>query len=88
MADFSDRVLAIEPTGVRKMFDMAGDDVISFGLGEPDFQPPTEAIDAMCRAMRDGHNKYTTTAGMPALRKRIAEIGLQSNLISMSATCV
>ena len=25
--------------GVRKMFDMAGDDVISFGLGEPDFQP-------------------------------------------------
>lgn len=73
MADFSDRVLAIEPTGVRKMFDMAGDDVISFGLGEPDFQPPTEAIDAMCRAMRDGHNKYTTTAGLPALRKRVAE---------------
>ena len=73
MADFSDRVLAIEPTGVRKMFDMAGDDVISFGLGEPDFQPPTEAIDAMCSAMRDGRNKYTTTAGLPALRKRIAE---------------
>ena len=73
MAGFSDRVLGIEPTGVRKMFDMAGDDVISFGLGEPDFQPPIEAIDAMCQAMRDGHNKYTTTAGLPALRKRIAE---------------
>ena len=73
MAGFSDRVLAIEPTGVRKMFDMAGDDVISFGLGEPDFQPPTEAIDAMCRAMRDGRNKYTTTAGLPALRKCIAK---------------
>ena len=73
MAGFSDRVLAIQPTGVRKMFDMAGDDVISFGLGEPDFQPPEVAIDAMCKAMRDGHNKYTTTAGLPALRKRIAE---------------
>ena len=73
MAGFSDRALAIQPTGVRKMFDMAGDDVISFGLGEPDFQPPTVAIDAMASAMRAGHNKYTTTAGLPALRARIAE---------------
>ncbi len=73
MAGFSDRALAIQPTGVRKMFDMAGDDIISFGLGEPDFQPPTVAIDAMERAMRAGHNKYTTTAGLPALRSRIAE---------------
>ena len=55
------------------MFDMAGDDVISFGLGKPDFQPPPVAIEAMHqRAMKDGHNKYTTTAGLPALRK-IAE---------------
>ena len=73
MAGFSDRALAIQPTGVRKMFDMAGDDVISFGLGEPDFQPPAAAIDAMCRAMREGRNKYTTTAGLPELRRRIAE---------------
>ena len=67
MAGFSDRALAIQPTGVRKMFDMAGDDVISFGLGEPDFQPPNVAIDAFYQAMKDGHNKYTTTAGLPAL---------------------
>ena len=40
MRMFSDRALAIQPTGVRKMFDLAGDDVISFGFGEPDFQPP------------------------------------------------
>ena len=31
MGGFSDRALAIQPTGVRKMFDLAGDDVISFG---------------------------------------------------------
>ena len=55
------------------MFDMAGDDVISFGLGEPDFQPPNVAIEAMTKAMQAGHNKYTTTAGLPTLRKRIAE---------------
>ncbi len=72
MRTYSDRALAIQPTGVRKMFDLAGDDVISFGLGEPDFQPPRVAIDAFYQAMLDGHNKYTTTAGMPALRQKIA----------------
>ena len=56
MDEFSQRALAIQPTGVRKMFDMAGDDVISFGLGEPDFQPPKVAIDAMHEAMLSGHN--------------------------------
>ena len=73
MDEFSERALAIQPTGVRKMFDMAGDDVISFGLGEPDFQPPKVAIDAMHQAMLSGHNKYTTTAGLPVLRQKIAE---------------
>ena len=72
MRHFSKRATDIQPTGVRKMFDMAGDDVISFGLGEPDFQPPEVAIDAMHQAMKDGHNKYTTTAGLPSLRSHIA----------------
>jgi aspartate aminotransferase len=90
MAGFSDRALSLQPTGVRRMFDMAGDDVISFGLGEPDFQPPQVAIDAMCQAMRDGHNKYTTTAGLPALRDRIAadwgayEPGMDANNVCMT----
>ena len=72
MGGFSDRALGIQPTGVRKMFDLAGDDVISFGLGEPDFQPPSIAIEAFHQAMLDGKNKYTTTAGLPALREKIA----------------
>ena len=72
MRTYSDRALAIQPTGVRKMFDLAGDDVISFGLGEPDFQPPAIAIEAFHQAMLDGRNKYTTTAGLPAWRQKIA----------------
>ena len=91
---FSDRALSIQPTGVRKMFDLAGEETISFGLGEPDFQPPKVAIDAFHQAMLDGHNKYTTTAGLPALREQIAQswnfyqAGLdQSNVcITMSGT--
>ena len=73
MRTFSDRALGIQPTGVRKMFDLAGDDVISFGLGEPDFQPPKIAIDSFYQAMLDGKNKYTTTAGLPKLRTKIAD---------------
>tara|TARA_B100000676_G_scaffold164982_1_gene162274 strand:- start:5289 stop:6383 length:1095 start_codon:yes stop_codon:yes gene_type:complete len=56
------------------MFDMAGDDSIQFGLGEPDFQPPPVAIEAFTKAMSDGKNKYTTTAGLPPLRRKIAEL--------------
>ena len=55
------------------MFDMAGDDAVQFGLGEPDFQPPALAIEAFSQAMKDGRNKYTTTAGLPPLRQKIAE---------------
>jgi aspartate aminotransferase len=56
------------------MFDMAGDDAIQFGLGEPDFQPPPLAIEAFDEAMREGRNKYTTTAGHPDLRAKIATL--------------
>ena len=73
MVRFSDRANSIRPTGVRRMFDMAGDDAIQFGLGEPDFQPPQLAIEAFNQAMREGRNKYTTTAGLPELRQKIAE---------------
>ena len=94
MRTFSNRALEIQPTGVRKMFDLAGDDAISFGLGEPDFQPPKVAIDAFHQAMVDGHNKYTTTAGLPALREKIArswdnyQSGMNQNnvCITMSGT--
>ena len=74
MVRFSDRSNSIQPTGVRRMFDMAGDDAVQFGLGEPDFQPPEVAIEAFTRAMSEGRNKYTSTAGIPPLRKRIAEL--------------
>lgn len=52
---------------------MAGDDAVQFGLGEPDFQPPDLAIEAFTQAMKEGRNKYTTTAGLPRLRQKIAE---------------
>jgi len=74
MVRFSERANSINPTGVRRMFDMADDDAVQFGLGEPDFQPPEIAIEAFSKAMKDGKNKYTTTAVLPALRQKIAEM--------------
>ena len=81
---FSDRANSIRPTGVRRMFDMAGDDTIQFGLGEPDFQPPQLAIEAFDKAMRDGRNKYTTTAGHPILGPKLHHSGTISCLSLMN----
>ena len=76
------------------MFDLAGDEAIQLGLGEPDFQPPAVAIEAFHQAMVDGHNKYTTTAGLPPLRERIAslwrhlepDLGIENVCMTMSGT--
>jgi len=92
--DFSRRALDIQPTGIRKMFDLASADTIQFGLGEPDFQPPDVAIEAFYQAMKDGHNKYTTQAGLPMLREEIAGLwsdyrsglGVNNVCITMSGT--
>jgi len=71
-AGFARRAASIQPSGVRKMFELSRPDAVQFGLGEPDFQPPEVAIEAFARAMREGHNKYTASSGMPALREAIA----------------
>ena len=70
---FSSRMDGIELSGIRKMFDIATDDSVNLGLGEPDFQPPNEAIEAVYKAMKEGKNKYGPTNGIPILREALAE---------------
>jgi len=62
----------IELSGLRKMFELVTSDSINLGLGEPDFQPPKEAIEAVEEAMRLGFNKYGPTNGIPALKEEIS----------------
>ena len=69
----SNRINDIPMSGIRKMFDLAGPDSINLGLGEPDLAPPKEAIEGMNRAASTGRNKYGPTAGIPELRKAVAE---------------
>lgn len=67
------RIDGIPMSGIRKMFDLAGPDSVNLGLGEPDLDPPAEAIEAMCAAAKAGKNKYGPTAGIPELRDAIAQ---------------
>lgn len=50
-----------------------GRNIIDFGLGEPDFPTPGNIIRAAEHAMAEGFTKYTPPAGLPALRKAIAD---------------
>lgn len=67
------RAREVEISGIRKMFEAAPPKSINLGLGEPDFDPPAPVIEAFTSALRSGLNHYGPSAGIPALRDRIAE---------------
>ena len=69
----SERLESIPMSGIRKMFDLAGPNSINLGLGEPDLDPPKEAVEGMNAAASRGLNKYGPTAGIMELRKGVAE---------------
>jgi aspartate aminotransferase len=69
----SDRLGSIPMSGIRKMFDLAGPNSINLGLGEPDLDPPKEAIEGMNKAASSGLNKYGPTAGITELRNGVAK---------------
>ncbi|KAF0825983.1 Aspartate aminotransferase [Cytobacillus firmus] len=72
------RVKALTPsttlaiTAKAKELKAQGHDVIGLGAGEPDFNTPQHIIDAAVKSMNEGHTKYTPSAGLPALKKEIA----------------
>jgi len=70
----SKRVQAIQPSGIRKFFDLLEDmdGAISLGVGEPDFVTPWHIRDAGIYSLEKGFTKYTSNAGMIALRREIA----------------
>ncbi len=68
------RVLDVPPSGIRRFFEIAAtmDEVISLGIGEPDFVTPQPIIDAAVASLRAGKTGYTSNAGLAELRQRIA----------------
>ncbi|MCS7460802.1 aminotransferase class I/II-fold pyridoxal phosphate-dependent enzyme [Paenibacillus doosanensis] len=68
-------VREIPPSGIRKFFDLvsASKDIISLGVGEPDFCTPWHVREACVYSLERGNTKYTPNAGMPELREAIGE---------------
>ncbi len=56
-----------------KAMKAAGEDVVGFGAGEPDFDTPQHIKDACAKALADGFTKYTPSSGIPELRQAIAD---------------
>ncbi|MBQ8026272.1 MAG: aminotransferase class I/II-fold pyridoxal phosphate-dependent enzyme [Oscillospiraceae bacterium] len=70
----SDHVKALQPSGIRKFFDILEtmEDAISLGIGEPDFVTPWHIRDAGVYSLEKGFTKYTGNAGLVRLRTAIA----------------
>src|ERR1700754_538001 len=49
-----------------------GKDIISLGIGQPDFRTPDHIVEAAIKALRDGHHGYTAANGIPPLREAVA----------------
>ena len=69
----SQRMGKIEPSGIRRVFELMAtmEDPINFSIGQAHYDPPAELVEAACRAMREGFNRYTVTQGLPELNERI-----------------
>ena len=71
----ADRVQRIPPSGIRRFFELAEehDDVISLGVGEPDFTAPWAARTAAIESLERGQTSYTANRGKIELRRAIAD---------------
>jgi aminotransferase len=71
----SKRVAELKPSGIRKFFDIVATmkDVISLGIGEPDFTTPKPILDAGMQSLQNGETHYTSNHGKIELRQGIAD---------------
>ncbi|MCX7846507.1 MAG: pyridoxal phosphate-dependent aminotransferase [bacterium] len=71
----AERMGRIDASGIRKVFDLAAEmkDPVNLSIGQPDFDVPEAVKEAAINAIRAGHNKYTQTQGISALRSGIME---------------
>ena len=81
-------VKEIKPSGIRKFFDIAASmsDVISLGVGEPDFRTPWQIRSAGIRSLEDGATRYTANKGLMPLREEISRYVSKKYGVSYSAS--
>jgi aspartate aminotransferase len=73
MNPFAARMAKLDASGIRKVFDLAAkmEDPINLSIGQPDFEVPDDIKEAAIQAIRDGHNRYTMTQGIPELHNAL-----------------
>ncbi|HYF61735.1 MAG TPA: aminotransferase class I/II-fold pyridoxal phosphate-dependent enzyme [Herpetosiphonaceae bacterium] len=71
----SARVRAVPPSGIRRFFDIAAtmDNVISLGIGEPDFVTPEVILQAGIESLQKGYTAYTSNSGTLEVREALAD---------------
>jgi aspartate aminotransferase/aminotransferase len=69
------RVRGIEPSGIRRIFELMSTmkNPINLSIGQPHYDPPDELVEAACRAIREGKNRYTVTQGLPDLNRLVLD---------------
>jgi aminotransferase len=69
------KIQTVPPSGIRRFFDIAAtmDDVISLGIGEPDFATPPAIVRAGITSLESGETHYTSNSGILELRTALAE---------------
>lgn len=70
----NDRAASLQPSGIRKFFDIVQkmEGAVSLGVGEPDFITPWNIRDAAIRSVQRGYTQYTGNRGLPELRELIS----------------
>ena len=78
------KVIDMKPSGIRKFFDIAIEmkDVISLGVGEPDFQTPWHIRQAGIESLEEGKTRYTSNWGLKELRIAVAKYMQERNNVS------
>ena len=80
MTEFSRRVEQVSISGIREVFEVAGEDAINLGLGQPDFPTPDHARQGAIDAIEsDKTDAYTSNKGTGSLREAIAEKHARDN---------
>lgn len=84
----SKKVKDINLSGIRKMFELVGENSINLGLGEPDFDTPQHIREAAKKALDEGFTHYTVNKGIIELREAISDKLKKDNQISTSPESV
>ena len=79
--EFSRRTQRIRVSGIRRVFEAAGEEAINLGLGQPDFDTPEHVKEAAVDALRDGRaSGYTSNVGIEPLREAVVDyVGFEAS---------